>query len=347
MFKSKKRLIEVDLLRAIAIILIVVVHLDNYLVNSHTIRLIDSYLALIGLSFFFFISGFIIHRSENIYTSIDIIAFYKKRLYRILPLYWLSLIVCVIVFEFLDVDPGNLVSYNIDLINFSVHMFGMQVFLPKYEIQSMWFIGVILLYYLLYPIVIRLSKNVKYLTINLLLAMVPFVVLLLMFNLVDMRFIIYYSAFVGGILSNQINLFSEIKYKKYMYSFSIILALIILLQIFNTIGLINYTNIRVVPSVINSIFVFSVSIVSYWFMKSFVFLLNKRIIDVFSKISYGSYAVYLFHHEFLAIFRVLLNLLFNDSLIIDLLIILFGLPILFVFGYLIQKSMNNLIASFG
>lgn len=340
---SKKWLPEVDLMKAAAIILIVSSHMDNYLVNSYILRSIDSYLALIGLSFFFFISGFTIHHPNQNYTLKKIGIFYKNKFYRIYPLYWSSLILCVVVFELLKINPGNLVSYDIDLINFVVHMFGMQVFFTKYTIQSMWFIGVISLYYFFYSVIIYFSKNEKHLAMYSFLVILPFIFLRLSFNLIDIRVFIYYSAFIGGILSRHTNVFDESKYKIYIHYFSFIFALILLLRILSAIELINYHNILMVPFIINSLFVFFLSFVSYWIVKSFVFLLNKQILNIFFGISYGSYVVYLFHHEFLATFRMFLNLLFNDTLIIDSLLILLGLPILFMIGYLIQKLMNNFI----
>jgi peptidoglycan/LPS O-acetylase OafA/YrhL len=61
---------EIDILKATAILLIVFSHMDNYVSCYELIRLVDGYAALIGLSIFFFVSGFLLSHTDSLIKSI-------------------------------------------------------------------------------------------------------------------------------------------------------------------------------------------------------------------------------------------------------------------------------------
>ena len=80
----RKRLIELDGVRAIAILMIVGSHLIYYLhLNpAGSENVLDTYLVLFGLGAFFFLSGFVLaYNNREFNTGSDVVRFFKKRLF--------------------------------------------------------------------------------------------------------------------------------------------------------------------------------------------------------------------------------------------------------------------------
>ena len=83
---KRKRLLELDVLRALAIFFVVIAHTDYFVTTPLLVGAITDlfpYLVIFGLSLFFFISGFVLYYShDGIETTADVLAFWKKRMIR-------------------------------------------------------------------------------------------------------------------------------------------------------------------------------------------------------------------------------------------------------------------------
>lgn len=78
---------EVDLLKATALVLIVLCHLDDFIASTDLFGTINGYEALMGLSLFFFVSGVLLSRHDEAIRSVDLLrTFWRKRFIRIYPL---------------------------------------------------------------------------------------------------------------------------------------------------------------------------------------------------------------------------------------------------------------------
>jgi peptidoglycan/LPS O-acetylase OafA/YrhL len=166
------------------------------------ITVLSSCLVIFCLSLFFFISGFVLYFShDGIKTAADTLAFWKKRVIRIYPLYWLALILFFV-----------LVSYNIGPLNIDISFKGMLIQLlclqallgPRFinPVYTLCFVGVILIFYLVYPLIVYPSGDGTHLILASCAVLLPFVVMRLAFNIIDFRFFIYYGIFVAGILAS-------------------------------------------------------------------------------------------------------------------------------------------------
>ena len=104
---------EVDILKASAILLIVFGHIDNNVSNYDLIRLLGTYNGIIGLSIFFFLSGFLLSQTDSVINSMKgITTFYMKKFIRIFPCYWVALLSLIIIFGLLQINPGHVDPYN-------------------------------------------------------------------------------------------------------------------------------------------------------------------------------------------------------------------------------------------
>ena len=111
---APNRLLELDILRAVSILLIVLFHLPLDLriysggvysggVIAQTPLYWSIGLALFfwpfGLTLFFFLSGYAIDfNNKGIASQADIKAFFRKRAMRIYPLYWVSVALSLVIF---------------------------------------------------------------------------------------------------------------------------------------------------------------------------------------------------------------------------------------------------------
>lgn len=324
---------EIDILKATAILLIVFCHIDNYVSCYDLIGLIDGYAALIGLSIFFFVSGLLLsHTDSAINSTKDIKNFYSKKFIRIFPLYWVALVSLVIIFGWLQVDPGNVKPYNFCLSNLLIHFFGLQGIFPYGSIQSMWFVGVIILFYLLYPFIAYHSKDLlRTFTISSTI-LILLATLHIFFGLININALMYYPLFVSGIFIDQLIYSSKriadktILKQILVLSFSLAFALLILSKI----------NLQLSPTILTVCTMIALCIFYLIFARLFINVRGNKM-AIISPIAFGTYAIYLFHHQFLALFTLVIDLIIQNIMLQDITILTFGIVGATLWGIIIQK----------
>ncbi|MGA7076302.1 MAG: acyltransferase family protein [Halobacteriota archaeon] len=352
-----KRLIELDALRAAAIGLVLLTHLAAYVRAPAYVRSIEviNYgfpLAQYGLFLFVFISGFALcHNNVVIRSRKDAIGFLKKRAIRIYPLYWVALA----AFLALGILPRANLSAVI------IHICGAQGLLsPQFvtPVQTLWFVGVILLYYSLYPIFAALSYNAKYMVSAMLGFFFVFAILHLAFNIIDARFFLYYWIFIAGIVARKYNLLYGRDASKSLTAYATILFLVAVLAIVSlpTVaptlphvyvgGLITPLHIQTVlllafDIVLGLLFIYA----SFNIARLTLPLMSKTTLKLILAISLSSYCVYLFHDPFLFLIRRESYATHISALAQNILIVC-GIPLLFLLGYALQVTANSLVRKF-
>ncbi|MCU0637685.1 MAG: acyltransferase [Methanothrix sp.] len=181
---------EFEALRALAIIFVVLSHVDIVLLHINGFISTDYYQAIIkaisipvgetGNCLFFFISGYLLYSNYGRIT--DITRFYMRRILRVYPQY---LLVLLLFFH-----------SSRDVF---IQAFGLQGFL-NYSNQEFWFIGAIVLYYLTYPLLVNPYRMASLFITAL---SILFCMVLLHYSM-DIFFIgdiLYYGVFVAGIIA--------------------------------------------------------------------------------------------------------------------------------------------------
>jgi peptidoglycan/LPS O-acetylase OafA/YrhL len=236
-------------LRALAIIMIIPAHLSSFLFSSYgklVLYAFDPFFANMGLGLFIFMSGYLLYYNNHSINSLqNILSFYKKRVLRIFPLYWAALAVFVLVYHvfapklnsgFLFPDAQNVFSFS----NILVHILGLQIFLaPTYAspMLTLYFIGLLIIFYALYPFIIMFSKSSKHFIFISSILFIGFILISRTFNIIDPRFFMFFPVFVFGVFTCKQNIFEksgEIAKKPLFYillaAFPIIFVLIVVLQ---------------------------------------------------------------------------------------------------------------------
>jgi len=341
----KLRFLEVDILKATAIILIVFCHLDNYVSDYELVRSFNGYYpSLIGLTIFFFISGFLLYQTDSFINSIDDIKkFYIKKFMRIYPLYWVALASLVIIFGLFQINPGHVIPYNFNLNNLLIHFFGLQGIFPSYTIQSMWFVGVIILFYLLYPIVAYFSKNLfrTFIVSSIILFILAFIHFF--FGLIEINALTYFPIFISGIFINQIVYSSKIinneNLLKQILFFNLILFFVIfLIFLFKKFYL---NNLPFFPPILEPCLLINFCIFFLIFSRLFIKIRGK-FMELISLIAFATYAIYLFHLQFLAVFSLITEVIIRNTILQDIIILTIGFTGAILCGILIQKIEQNI-----
>ena len=345
--EKTERLIVFDFIRLIAILLVVF---------SHTLRVGDlpfdvTLLGKIGNAVFFFISGYLIYlNNSNIKLKSDICYFYKKRLLRIYPLYILAIVCGLLLSIFLN---GHVAQSSFEII---VSILGLQmVFYPVlvHDPILFWFIGMIVIFYIIYPIVMYLSSgNIKKYIIYSSLFIGLMIPIKVFTGFIGGGVFEYYFVFVAGVIVAWTKLFSSPRVRVInIISLTVFISSSLITLIFQpSIGELEHVPLTLsiviqVGLVMLLRFIHGISTVFVLHMIYSSISPGKWINKLIINGAFASYAVYLFHGD---IFRIINNImslggdlivsLLSSPLIYDIMLILIFIPIVFVISYYIQKG---------
>lgn len=205
-FKSSNSLdlrIPFDALRVIALFTILFGHSSSYIGAIPILDDLRAPITYAGLASFFFLSGFglqqstLMGRDQACPWWISL----QRRLIRIYPLYIVSIILYIITFHYLQFfHPEN---YTPVLRMLICHLASVQMLLfPKTATAlTIWFVGVIVPYYIVYTIIRRLNNRMFLITALLAWSILIGVKVCLELNhieLIDTRLISYFPIFIFG-----------------------------------------------------------------------------------------------------------------------------------------------------
>jgi len=347
-------------LRAISILLIVLFHIGTWFLVIRSYFPI--YIAMIfdfgniGLDFFIFLSGMllvvnILQRGIENHKWSD---WYKKRVLRIYPAYWLMLIIIMIFYLLFF---GTVFNFHVILINLSGFQTNL-IYNPNFSSIHFifWFLTIILSCYLLFPIIFYgIRKNFKITTIITIALYLLYIfysdiyskpALFLekslnfeLYNGTYMHFIFrFFEFFLGALFGYWIG-------KDNMKNLDILFI--------NKIGLVFF----IFVTSIFAFFIFSYLSGDYyrWIFPYITFLTIPFLFYVFNRFFksnnylefFGkrSYEIFLCH-SFIALFLFaifLTKLLLPNNLILNLIILSLFIVLIFYFAYLLNKMVNIML----
>jgi len=331
---------NLDSLRAIAAIAVVLTHVSNWVPAVDNkfntafkfLTTFDNQGGELGVIFFFILSGFLItyllfNEKQNT-GEINILFFYYKRLLRIWPLYFLTIIIGFYIFPLFNdnhSETANILMYSLFLTNFDHIYFNN----PSCGILGVqWSVAIEEQFYLVWPIIFLVLKKTK--TFPIIFLLIIIISELFHFqNRADWS-ISYYHSFSamrflawGGLLGHMTfyrldsikNFLTKIKKHHTVLIYTTCLSFLVfnnMLVQFNSIF--NYLNV-----VIQFIF-FGFVILEQIFSNNSFYKFGK--ITLLNKIGKISYGIYLYHMIAIYIVKYLLELLNIENYYIHLIIIL-------------------------
>lgn len=337
----ENRLVVFDWMRTIAISIILFHHLPDYCFNYYNLNHFGKNLDLsslnelnryFGLGLFVFLSGYFVNIKQVSFSNWTMVkSFWLKKILRIVPLYYLALI------QFCWMNNIS------DFSRIGIHFLGLQlVFTQFYKpIMTLWFIGLIIIYYSLFCILNTKKIQVVYkIIIAVFFAVVSFL-LSYKAKVIDDRIYLYYFVFLSGILSIKYQIFGGSWWKKiaiinYLF-FPLIFSLCFFMEETQKIDIIQGSASlqNLVWTILMLSFVAWIYAICDLIYKK---LQNSKIHKFIGLISYCSYGIFLFHRPVWFVSTLVLEKLsIKNNYLNGFLLVAFGIPLIVFVSYTIQK----------
>ena len=149
------RLYNLDYLRGLAALGIMIYHYLTWTVGKFSADTFMGRLGIYGVSIFYVLSGltlYLVYYNKMEPSKQDLLAFFKKRIFRIFPLLWLVTFTAILLSRKMP-DPTNLFLNLTGLFGF--------VRWDKYFSTGVWSIGNELVFYVFFPFFILFIKRLK------------------------------------------------------------------------------------------------------------------------------------------------------------------------------------------
>ena len=335
----KNRVIEFDIVRALAIFLILFHHLSQHSFNFYVFHFRGQLLDLtfiywwesyFGLGVFVFISGYLLSKENPSFErGRDIKQFILKRYIRIFPLYTLALIL------FIALDDHIRGSLNV--CTFMLNLLGLQIIFGSNDcppLLTLWFVGLILSYYYVFIMLAKFGRSlIRFIT--LVFTILLFGVLLRkIMGLMDERFLFFFGIFVAGMLGAKYKLIEKMKFRHVTF-FSPLFVILVYFYV----AFIHPREIRSFFSFMGMSEFIVKNLIILWLV-FIVFALARVIIRAdryvfLQKIAYASYGMYLFHRPVWWIMEDIYNP--ANVKIKALYLALLGIPLTIFVSYYLQK----------
>jgi len=309
--------------------LIIIHHESNFLYHDY-FAFFYPYLGRFGLALFTFISGYALYKNNAPISSTK--TFYKKRLLRIYPLYLLAL------FSYVAVSNFQLWK-EFTIASLTVHFLGLQMLIYPY-IQPdslLWYIGMLFIFYAVYPFLIKKSETPRKLMWNAGAILISLTLLRAYFGIIEIRTFIYFPIFITGVLAAWTDIPEKLKT---MAPITLVPLILIRLKWITEDAKdpINHNVVLIVLSL--SLMLLFFCIVFFEVVKDVLEVVkdvqfNSKISATVSKIAVASYPVYLLHPLILYSLKGMYSKYFNP-IAFDLFVISLVVPIFFIICYYIQ-----------
>jgi len=377
---TNRKLPEIDILRIISILIVVIlIHIPlsyafNFylLLDQFGVFLVNNIGIFVAMGSFVFVSGFGLYlnpNNRNLNSSKKLLDFLKKRFVRIFPLYWVAIILFLFFVGYLDINPIYLIY----------HVLGLQIIVAPYfgpPMLTLWFIGIIVIYYLIY-IVLNLFESIKWIIPASIGILLFFVFLNWIFGLIENRFFLYYLLFIFGIITALVYSspeYARLKERLKKLRSEVLLLIPLLTAILGFIAFTLLTQfcysyflseygtssfhfiielnpdffqlasaILLINLIIVSFIIFVFSLSNFIF-RGFGYIDAKRKIELaVSETAYSTYSVYLFHRIFLTLFTASMTFGLGINMLAaqNFYIVLLFVPFIFLFSYLLQKAYDR------
>ncbi len=335
---SRKRILEIDILRTAAILLLVLYHTPGTTADV-PVTVVSNYpLELVGFTgvcIFFFVSGLSLQLSnKTIRNRADVVSFFKKRVARIYPLYWVFV-------------AGILLFYRPSLVESAIYIVGWQaLFYPIFTATDIYhFVSVLLIFYLLFPL-LAFSNDLKKLLIVSLIPFLFFAAIQLRWGLSDSMLLQYYGLFVAGIVAGKADIYNKIRHvnSKQFFVFTIpafgaVSSIWLILA-----GRYLYSTI-VLAAVLRYVLGVLIVLITLYWATFYVKASRAKFYALFTFVAFSTYGIYFINTPFFLRVSHTLQFRFYIGGTATTVILIALIPFVVVAGYLLQFVTNKVTNS--
>jgi peptidoglycan/LPS O-acetylase OafA/YrhL len=322
-------------LRTAAILLLVLYHVPGTTADE-AVTVVSNYplefVGFTGVCIFFFVSGLSLQLSnKTICNRDDVLHFFKKRMVRIYPLYWVFAAVI-------------LISHRPPPVESAIYIVGWQaLFYPIFITTDIYhFVSVILIFYLLFPL-LAFSNDLKRLLIVSLIPFFFFIAIQLRWGLSDIMFLRYYGLFVAGIFAGKAGIFNRVRQVNFKRFFVLTIpAFGALLSVWLILAERYYTTLVWAIVLSNLLGVLIVLITLYW-AAFYVVASRAKLYAFFTFVAFATYGIYFLNTPFLSRVSQTLQFRFDIGGTATMVVLIALIPFVVVAGYLLQFITNKIV----
>lgn len=329
-----KRILEFDVLRSIAIVLLLLHHggIYNFSVFGFQLRPLSHYVELFLLGSFIFMAGYLTVGSLGKKRKNTLLDFLRSKVIRVYIPYLVALALFILI-----------LGVKVSKTGLAAHLLGAQILLAPKETQpifTLWYVGLILVYYVLFSILLRAIPKTRYLLLAFVLIFGAAFLVRMRWDFIERRFFYYFFVYASGILCAKTNLLNRLISTRYF--------LIDKLVIFG-IGVAIFTPFHVLEDqtlslpLILSINLYILSAVLLALSLSRLLVAHAANLRIFSYLSTASFFAYLLHRP---IWKILSEFYSTQSIpIMFTYLTVGGSIVVLIVSYNLQKFYNNYAAS--
>jgi peptidoglycan/LPS O-acetylase OafA/YrhL len=272
---------EFDILRALAIILLMVHHSEPYGLKLFGFSLegLSPYFEAVLLGIFFFISGYLTGRSFQKENK-GSVSFFFSRMVRIFPPYLFAVALYIFVLGI------TLKKFNLFVYLTGTHF----IFAPNYAkiVLTLWYVGAIILFYLIFGLLLANLHSTRGLIIGATMVFAVVYALHQWTGLIDERFFKYYIVFLIGILCTRLDHLST-----WLSGGQVLIKFVLAV-----LGLFLFSQVLVLSSISPLYILGTVFFIISWVILLFALAARVKspvILRLAILISYASFFIYLIH----------------------------------------------------
>ena len=318
---------EFDFLRALAVILLFLHHggIYNFSLFGFSLKPLSEHVGLFLLGSFVFISGYLSVRSLQ---RRDLSGFLIAKVSRIYAPYLTALALFMLV---MDVDLSSQ--------DFVLHLLGAQIVLaPRLTrpVLTLWFVGMILVYYLIFALLVKIFRRPSHLLVAILLTFGLLSTLRMEAGVIERRFFFYFFVYGVGVLIARGNWLTQATTSRFFLLDKLLPALLGAWLLFP------YGRLADAPlsiSLLLAINLFLISSILLALSLARLVFREKQLPRPVEWISFASFFAYLFHRP---IWTLLLELhKFPSKQSLSLFLILVGSSVVLTVSYFLQSMYNR------
>jgi peptidoglycan/LPS O-acetylase OafA/YrhL len=272
---------EFDILRALAIILLMVHHSEPYGLKLFGFSLegLSPYFEAVLLGIFFYISGYLTGRSFQKENK-GSVSFFFSRMVRIFPPYLFAVALYIFVLGI------TLKKFNLFVYLTGTHF----IFAPNYAkiVLTLWYVGAIILFYLIFGLLLANLHSTRGLIIGATMVFAVVYALHQWTGLIDERFFKYYIVFLIGILCTRLDHLST-----WLSGGQVLIKFVLAV-----LGLFLFSQVLVLSSISPLYILGTVFFIISWVILLFALAARVKstvILRLAILISYASFFIYLIH----------------------------------------------------
>lgn len=314
--ENNKRIIGFDIARVVSILIVLYYHIFGYagVYGKHPVVRTFVYASL---CIFTFISAYLLASKYKFETKEEIKSFYKKRVLRFYPLFFIS----SILLYFLGVNGG---------VTTLKGLLGISPFYKPHPI-TMWYCAMLISLYLITPF---WATGSLYKQVLKFMSVIAIIILIdLVFHCVVPRTYSYYTVYFAGILISQ--KWGEV-FLDCLKMYSILLMSLFIILVFITF----ITKSDAIKYINSGLGLFA--LLSAYLKIGNSLRNNRTFVSVFTFLSYASMCMYLYHRE---VFVLMLRAWYSPKpLIVIMYLGTIGVIISVVIAYYIQRSYDGTVS---